>query len=420
MGWPLRENTLSFVKPLLQLFDGGLKLQLQSINRSMKLLSSRCVAAILLLVAHSSQAQLVDEYEFFYPKFKYTPAQPVPEGITYKHSHTPKTDRLSEDYLNGLAPMLGLDFKYNRKNADVNFFLNVSGIGITGMETITERGKYFKKIDYTIKSSVDCIDKNGATVSSLTTEDGKKVKSILVGANFFRQLNSDNNKYPKPADIPTIDANPGYVPSWEESFGKLPPVGFSTTEEMEAFVKKYQNYIAAKAEALAVKNEFENAASILRVLYCSYSFRVNFVVGKVKKTNASLPYNFDDLNQASEQIKSAYNIFSVNVNDTAAYFPLLRSAVSTITAIEAANEERVRSENSAVVQAVIQHNLSLANAWLLNMDEAWKYYSKYSVNQRYKPGILLSLQQTLDFMDKRAAGVKSGYSGNLLEKFSKQ
>ncbi len=147
------------------------------------------------------------------------------------------------------------------------------------------------------------------------------MKSILVGANFFRQLNSDNSKYPKPADIPNIDASPGYVPSWEESFGKIPPVGFSTTVEMEAFEKKYKDFILAKAEALAVESEFENTASVLMVMYSSNTFRVGFSIGRVKKTRASLPYNFDPLNQASDQIKSAYNIFSVNVNE----IPLLIS-----------------------------------------------------------------------------------------------
>jgi len=96
----------------------------------MHLLSSRFVAAILLLVAHSTQAQLVDDYEFFYPKIKYTPAQPVPEGITYKHTHTKRTDRLTETYLDGLNPLIPLDLKYSRKNPDVTFFLNVSGIAL--------------------------------------------------------------------------------------------------------------------------------------------------------------------------------------------------------------------------------------------------------------------------------------------------
>ncbi len=74
-----------------------------------------------------------------------TQRNPVPEGVTYKHSHTQSTDRLSVDNLNALNPMVPLDLKYSRKNADVNFKLNVSGINITGTETITERGKYFKR-----------------------------------------------------------------------------------------------------------------------------------------------------------------------------------------------------------------------------------------------------------------------------------
>jgi len=240
-----------------------------------------------------------------------------------------------------------------------------------------------------------------------------------VGASFFRQMTLDNNKYPKPADIPNIDATIGYVPSWEETFGKTPPVGFSTTALMDTFVKKYQDFISAKAEALAVKTEFANAASILEVMYSSYTFRVDFGVAKVRKTKASLPYTFDDFTQAAEQIKSAYKIFSVNVNDTAAYFPLLRSAISTYTAIETANEERMKSD---VVQSVLQNNVCLANAWLLNIDEATAYYNKFVANKRsaYAPGVVQNLQRTLSFMEQRAAGVKSGYSGNLLEKISHQ
>ncbi len=83
----------------------------------------------------------------------------------------------------------------------------------------------------------------------------------------------------------------------------------------------------------------------------------------------------------------------------------MRNAVSAISAFEAANEDWSKDPKADVVNVVIHHNLSLANAWLLNMEEAWKYYNKFSANSRsaYKAGALLNLQQTLDFMDKRAA-----------------
>jgi len=168
----------------------------------MKILLPWFAAAILSLAAQLTHAQLVDDYEFSYPKIKFSPSQPVPEGMTYKHTHTQKTERLKEEYLNNLNPLLPLDLKYNRKNPDVTFYLNVSGINITGIETITQGGRYFKKLNYTIKSSVDCIDKNGATVNSLITEDGKKVKSVLVGASFFRQMTLDNTNIPNRPTFP--------------------------------------------------------------------------------------------------------------------------------------------------------------------------------------------------------------------------
>ena len=381
----------------------------------MKPLLSIFFTSSILLVTHSISAQTPnDYYDFFYPKIKFIPAQPAPAGTTFKLTNVLKTERLSEKNLANLLPLIDIDLKYSRKSPDVTFFFNVSGITITGEETISESGKYFRKISYTIKNSINCIDKNGATFNSLAMEDGTKIKSINVGSNFFRQLTSQNDKYPKPAEIPNIDGSLGYVPSFEESFGKIPPTGFSTTAELDAFVKKYNNFISAKAEALAVETEFSNNIGMLEVLYGSHTFREDFSVATVKKPK-SLSFNYDDFDKAAEQLKNAYKIFSVNVTDTASYYPMLRSVVSTYTAIEAANEERIKFD---IVQSVLQHNLSLANAWLLNIDEAMLYARKLSANRRAAPGPIPSLQHTIAYLQKRAV-VKNGYSGNLLEKMPK-
>jgi hypothetical protein len=382
----------------------------------MKLTPSRMVAATLLLVAHSTFAQnITDNYDFFYPKIKFSPAYPAPEGTTFKLTHVQKTERLSAKNLDAMSTLINIDLKYNRKTPDVTFFFNVTGITIKNQETISADGKLFKKINYTIKNSIDCIDKAGATFNSLPLENGTKVKSIIVGANFFRQLVSDNDKYPKPADVPNIDASPGYVPSFEEAFGKIPPIGFSTQTDLDAFEKKYTDFIVAKAEAIAVQTEFSNSVDLLMVLYGSGTWRENFAVAAVGRAKSN-PNDYSDMDKAAEQIKNAYKILSVNVADTAAYYPLLRSAVNTYTAIEASKEDRLKSE---VAQSILQHNLSLAHAWLLNMDEAIKYAGKLSANKRAAPGPILSIQRTIAFLQKRAITKEVSSPGNLLEKMPK-
>ncbi|OQP62848.1 hypothetical protein A3860_26415 [Niastella vici] len=56
----------------------------------------------------------------------------------------------------------------------------------------------------------------------------------------------------------------------------------------------------------------------------------------------------------------------------------------------------------------------------MNTDEAMVYYSKFKANPRSAsaPGLIEILQRTITFMQRREAGVKSGYSGNLPEKIA--
>jgi hypothetical protein len=382
----------------------------------MKHLNPGMIAAALLLVTHSTSAQdMTDDYEFFYPKIKFTSMQTAPEGTTFKLGHVKKTDRLSEDNLNAMAPLTNIDLKYSRKEPSVIFFFNVSGITVKNLETFSEGGKYFKRLNYTIKSSIDCIGKDGATFNSLPVEDGSKVKTIVIGSNFFRQQTFDNNKYPKPKEIPNIDASPGYVPSFEEAFGKLPATGFYSTIELDTFTKRYMAYIEAKAEAKAIEAEFNNGSNILMNLFGSGTWRETFCVAKVKKGKNNT-YDYTDLDKAAEDIKSAYKILSVNVTDTAAYYPLLRSAVNTYTAVESAHEERMKSE---LAQSIIQHNLCIANAWLLNADEAIKYAGKLAANKRAAPGPIEFAKHTVRFLQTRAATKDLAYTGNLLDKMPK-
>jgi hypothetical protein len=380
----------------------------------MKNLAPGVIATFLLLATQTVSAQQpVDDYFFAFPKIKYAPLQPPPAGMTYYITTTEKTPRLSEENLRELKPLIDITLKYNRKTPDVNFHYDITGITITNQDIVSEKGKYFRIISYTIKSSILCKKgREGEIFNTLVMEDGTKVKSIKVGGNFFRQKTLDNDMYPKPAEIPNMDA-PGYVPSLEESLGRIPPIGFSTVKEVEEFEKKYSNFILAKAEALAVETEFKANTALLEVLFGNINYREDFAVATVKfKKDPAL---YSDFDKAQELIKNAFKIFSVNVSDTAAYFPMLREAVSTYTAIEKANEERVKHE---IVQSVIHHNLALANAWLLNIDEANEYVAKLRANRRAAPNPADILLRVIEFQTKRAV-IKKGFNQNVLQNVAK-
>jgi hypothetical protein len=367
--------------------------------------------AFLLFVVTSQAQQPGDSYDFSYPKIKFAPLQPA-TGLTFKTSHVAKTSLLSAENLDALSPLIDIDLKFNRKTPDVNFYYNVSGMESVASKTITDEGKYFKEITYSIKNSIDCIGKDGTTFNSILMENDSKVKTIRVGSNFFRQLTSDNDKYPKPREISNIDGSPGYVPSFEESFRKPVPAGFATQAELDAFMNKYNNFIMAKAEALAVEKEFDSDVAMLELLFGTKTFREDFAVAMVKQK--SRPFNYDDFDKAGELLKSAYKIFSVNITDTAAYYPMLRNVVKTYADIAAANEERVRFE---IIQSIIHHNISLANAFLLNIEQAALYAEKFSGNKRSAPMPAQILYKTIDFMKKRA--VSANTPANVLEKVPK-
>lgn len=372
------------------------------------------VAAALLTTQFATAQQPIDDYFASSSKIRYAPLQPPPAGMSYYITVPEKTDRLSHDNVFELKPLIDLTLKYNRKTPDVNFHYNVSGITITGQEIVSEGGKYFRKINYTIKNSIECRKgREGEIFNTLTVNDGTQVKSIKVGSNYFRQMTSNNSKYPKPAEIPNIDGAPGYVASWEETFGKIPPAGFSSTKEIEDFEKKYSNFIVARAEALAVEREFNDNTALLEVLFGNITLREDFFVATVKlKKDPALYADFD---KAQEQIKSAFKLWSVNVTDTAAYFPLLKEAIATYTALEKSNEERIKPE---IVQSVIHHNLALANAWLLNVDEATAYITKLRANRRAAPNPADILLRVIEFQKKRAV-IKKGFTGNVLQNVAK-
>ncbi len=367
---------------------------------------------LMLVFAFGHAQEPSDSYDFSYPKIKFSPLQPASPGLTFKLTHTEKTDRLTQKNLEALYPLIDLDMKWNRKTPDVTFFYNVGGITVVSQKTITENSRYFKLITYTLKNNIECIGKDGNVFNKVVMEDGNNTKTVKVGSNFFRQLKLDNDKYPKPAEIANIDAAYGYVPSFEESFHKPEPVGFGSAAELDIFMDKYNNLILAKSESLAIENEFTNNSAFLTVLFGTLTFREDYAVAMVKrKSNAA---NYDDFDKAGELLKNAYKIFSVNIADTGAYYPLLRNAVTIYTDIEKANEPRVRYD---IVQSIIHHNISLAQAFLLNIDEALVYANKFSANKRAAQMPAQSLYRTIDFMKKRAV-VKRGCPDKLLAKIA--
>jgi hypothetical protein len=179
-------------------------------------------------------------------------------------------------------------------------------------------------------------------------------------------------------------------------------------------VKKYNNFIAARTEAIALQEAFSINAGILEVLFGTQVLSDDYPVGMVKAKNRNA--NYDDFDKAGTLMINAYNALLLNSADTTAYNPMFREALNIYKSIESSNDQRL---NFNSIKSILQNNIVLADAFLGNIDEAMNYYSLYAKNPSKWDLSKLGLPNIIMFMKKRIAA-NGHYPNGMLDSIVKQ
>jgi hypothetical protein len=336
----------------------------------MKLVLGTLLAATML--AHNGIAQEKADYDFKSVKLKFDPSQKFREGLSYDYRLPDGTKRLTKEQINFLRPSLAIDMKLKGKGPDIVFKYDFTGIEIKEVRTLVENNTYFKLIDYVIKSKVDILKAaDNSLVKDVSISDGSVVKSIKVGSNFFSQTKSFNSKFPKPKNIPNIDESPGTVADFDVRFALPKPIGFTSLEAADEFLKTYKEVIDQRAEALAIDTELSKGAEMLSSMFGTEVYRG--YIGLASIAAKGRTQNFEDFDKANADFETAFNLVKDNSADV--------NALNTFTQLYAfykkLEEEKDARLGNANIRAAVYFNQSVLAAFNNDIVSAEKYYTLY-------------------------------------------